>query len=98
MTAATLLAATLAAAAWAAQETSGEADPPIEATVLFDDDSAGESDRDRDVSRAVDTLADRFGHGTVMPGRIVGASPGRRESPETGATAPAPSPRDPRKK
>ena len=48
---------------------------------LFDDGSAGESDRDRDVSRAVDTIADRFGHGTVVPGRIVGPSPGRRPSP-----------------
>lgn len=48
---------------------------------LFDDGSAGESDRDRDVSRAVDALADRFGQGTVVPGRIVGPSPGRRPPP-----------------
>ena len=47
MNAATLLAATLAVpsvhagpAAVPAQETAAPADPPIEATVLFDDDSA----------------------------------------------------------
>ena len=56
---------------------------------LFDDGSAGESDRDRDVSRAVDTLADRFGHGTVVPGRIVGPSPGRRTDPSTNAPSPS---------
>jgi DNA polymerase-4 len=46
---------------------------------LFDDPGGeGESDRDRNVSRAVDTLSDRFGHGAVVPGRILGPSPGRR--------------------
>jgi len=49
---------------------------------LFDDpDGEGESDRDRSVSRAVDALADRFGQGAVLPGRIVGPSPGRRSAP-----------------
>jgi DNA polymerase-4 len=51
---------------------------PARQLALFDEGTAAESDRDRDVSRAVDLLADRFGHGTVMPGRIVGPSPGRR--------------------
>lgn len=38
---------------------------------LFDDDVAGETDRDRSVSRVVDTLADRFGDGALLPGRLV---------------------------
>jgi DNA polymerase-4 len=44
---------------------------------LFDEEVEGESDRDRNISRAVDTLADRFGSGTVVPGRIVERSRGR---------------------
>jgi DNA polymerase-4 len=46
---------------------------------LFDDPT-GESDRDRDVSRALDELSDRFGRGTVVPGRVIGRSPGRSGS------------------
>jgi len=44
---------------------------------LFDDSGAGESERDRDVSRVVDELAGRFGYGAVVPGRIIG----RRHQP-----------------
>lgn len=44
---------------------------------LFDDDVAGETDRDRSVSRVVDSLADRFGKGTVLPGRLVERERGR---------------------
>jgi DNA polymerase-4 len=44
---------------------------------LFSDDGGqgGESERDRRVSRAMDTLADRFGRGTVTPGRILERPP-----------------------
>jgi DNA polymerase-4 len=47
---------------------------------LFDDDGArtGERERDRSVSRAVDALQDRFGRDVVVPGRMLGPSPGRR--------------------
>lgn len=45
---------------------------------LFDEAAVGETDRDRTVSRAVDEIAERFGYGTVVPGRMVGESPGRR--------------------
>ncbi len=38
---------------------------------LFDEPVAGESDRDRDVSRVVDALAKRFGDDAVLPGRLV---------------------------
>jgi len=38
---------------------------------LFEERIAGETDRDRSVSRVVDSLADRFGEGAVMPGRLV---------------------------
>ena len=47
---------------------------------LFDEVVTGESDRDRSVSRAVDQLADRFGYGAVIPGRMVDAAPGRKNS------------------
>lgn len=45
---------------------------------LFDDDVAGETDRDRSVSRVVDTLADRFGDGALLPGRLVEREKRRR--------------------
>lgn len=38
---------------------------------LFDEPVAGESDRDRSVSRVVDALAERFGDDAVLPGRLV---------------------------
>ncbi len=38
---------------------------------LFDEPVAGESDRDRDVSRVVDSLARRFGDDAILPGRLV---------------------------
>ena len=38
---------------------------------LFDEAVAGETDRDRSVSRVVDRLTDRFGEGAVMPARLV---------------------------
>ncbi len=39
---------------------------------LFEDSGTGETERDRNVSRVVDELADRFGYGAVVPGRIIG--------------------------
>lgn len=41
---------------------------------LFDDAVAGETDRDRSISRAVDALADRFGEGAIIPGRLIDES------------------------
>lgn len=38
------------------------------------EDTDGESDRDRTVSRAVDALADRFGSDAIVPGRMIGTS------------------------
>jgi DNA polymerase-4 len=38
---------------------------------LFEDPVAGETERDRDVSRVVDDLVGRFGEGAVLPGRLV---------------------------
>jgi len=43
----------------------------IEQLGLFREAAAGESDRDRRVSHAVDTLRGRFGEDAVLPGRIV---------------------------
>jgi DNA polymerase-4 len=48
---------------------------------LFED-GPGESDRDRDVSRAMDAISERFGRGTLVPGRVIGASPGRSGTKE----------------
>jgi len=45
---------------------------------LFEEPVAGETERDRTLSRAVDSLAERFGSDAVVPGRIMGPSPGRR--------------------
>lgn len=45
---------------------------------LFDDDVAGETDRDRNVSRVVDSLSDRFGKGAIVPGRLVEGERRRR--------------------
>lgn len=38
---------------------------------LFEESASGESDRDRDVSRVVDSLQDRFGDGAVVPGSMM---------------------------
>lgn len=51
---------------------------------LFDDDVAGETDRDRSVSRVVDTLADRFGDGALLPGRLVEREKRRRRPDGSG--------------
>lgn len=48
---------------------------------LFEDSGAGETERDRSVSRVVDELADRFGYGAVVPGRIIGQSHARPIDP-----------------
>lgn len=48
---------------------------------LFEDSGAGETERDRNVSRVVDELADRFGYGAVVPGRIIGQSHARPIDP-----------------
>ena len=48
---------------------------------LFED-GPGESDRDRDVSRAMDAISERFGRGTLVPGRVIGPSPGRSGTKE----------------
>lgn len=47
---------------------------------LFDELVAGETERDRDLSRVVDDLVDRFGEGAVLPGRLVrNPDEGRRD-------------------
>ncbi|MCH7991238.1 MAG: DNA polymerase IV [Gemmatimonadetes bacterium] len=51
---------------------------------LFEEPIAGESERDRSVSRVVDILEDRFGHGAVVPGRMIERSRGRRPRSEGG--------------
>lgn len=48
-----------------------------EQLAFFDEAVAYESERDRTVSRAVDALADRFGYGAVVTGRMVEDAPGR---------------------
>ena len=45
---------------------------------LFNESAAGESDKERSVSRAVDSLEERFGRGAVLPGAMIEPSPGRR--------------------
>ena len=45
---------------------------------LFEESLAGETERDRTVSRTVDALADRFGQGALVPGRMIGRSPAPR--------------------
>lgn len=42
-----------------------------EQLALFEDASSGESERDRSVSRIVDQLSNRFGHGAIVSGRII---------------------------
>lgn len=50
-----------------------------EQLALFEElDATGETDRDRNLSRVVDRLADRFGYGTVVSGALVGSRPGSR--------------------
>lgn len=51
---------------------------------LFEEPVAGETERDRSLSRAVDKLTDRFGSDAVLPGRIMGRGPGRRPPTEDG--------------
>ncbi len=53
---------------------------------LFADDTLGESDRERAVSRTVDALDERFGHGSVVSGRMIGARPGGRPHDRSGGT------------
>ena len=48
---------------------------------LFAEPVAGESERERSVSRAMDQLEHRFGRGAIMPGRMIEPSPGRRPGP-----------------
>ncbi len=51
---------------------------------LFEEEAvAGETERERNVSRVVDAIADRFGQGAVVPGRMVGRSPDKRPRPGT---------------
>ena len=45
---------------------------------LFVEPGAGETERDRSVSRVVDELEQRFGRGAVLPGRMIEPTPGRR--------------------
>ncbi len=61
---------------------SGLGDEAAERQMTLFEEGGVESERDRELSRAVDAIAERFGHGTVVPGRIVGPSPGRRPAPE----------------
>ena len=56
---------------------------------LFEERIAGETERDRNVSRIVDSLADKFGYGTVVPGGLV--SDGReRQRAKKKASGPDP--------
>lgn len=48
-----------------------------EQLAFFDEAASYESERDRTVSRTVDELADRFGYGAVVTGRMVEDAPGR---------------------
>lgn len=48
-----------------------------EQLALFDEVASHETERDRTVSRTVDELADRFGYGAVVTGRMVEDAPGR---------------------
>lgn len=50
---------------------------------LFEESLAGETERERTVSKTVDALADRFGQGTLVPGRMIGRSPGGRPDSES---------------
>ncbi len=60
---------------------------------LFPGTDEGDSERDRDLSRAVDSLSDRFGEDTVLPGRILGRSvrDPSRPDPKPGSGPGAPS-------
>ena len=49
---------------------------------LFEEAVAGEIERDRDVSRHVDRLADRYGDDVVLPGRLVEERGERRRGPD----------------
>jgi len=61
---------------------SGLVQPDQSAQLALFDAAVGqqETDRDRNLSRVVDRLADRFGYGTVVPGGLVGTRPGARQS------------------
>ncbi|MDA0330201.1 MAG: DNA polymerase IV [Gemmatimonadetes bacterium] len=48
---------------------------------LFEEGVVGESERDRNVSRVVDRLADRFGDGVLVPGRVIGRARSRERPP-----------------
>jgi DNA polymerase-4 len=50
---------------------------------LFGEGVAGESERERDLSRAVDKVRDRFGPGAVSPARLAGRRTTRRSDPPT---------------
>ena len=54
---------------------------------LFEDNATGESEQHREVSRAVDTIVDKFGHRAVVPGGMLGPPPGKRTThpPEDGS-------------
>ena len=54
---------------------------------LFDEETGAERPRDRHVSRAIDELQERFGREAVIPGRMIGPSPGRRPGPRSGGDA-----------
>jgi DNA polymerase-4 len=60
---------------------SGDDDPGQLA--LFEE-ATSETDRDREVSRAVDRLADRFGFGTVVPGAVLDEPPTRKHRTTNG--------------
>ena len=58
--------------------------PRLLVAVFEDPTGQQETERDRDLSRVVDRLADRFGYGTIVSGGLVGKRPGSRDQKDTG--------------
>ena len=65
-----------AATAYTANARSSEADRALAGALFEGAEGPQESERDRDLSRVVDRLADRFGYGTIVSGGLVGKRPG----------------------
>ena len=61
-----------------------DADDSTQLALFEDVGGQQETERDRDLSRVVDRLADRFGYGTVVSGGLVGKRPGSRDPKDSG--------------
>ncbi|RMH18969.1 MAG: DNA polymerase IV [Gemmatimonadetes bacterium] len=74
-----------------------QSEPGPHQLALFDEAEPLESDRDRTVTRVLDTLRERFGADAVVPGRVLGDAPrgGDVSSSSDGAASP---PRDERRR